>query len=201
MPRDNRNARGLATARALERAAVLLADRDGVDAVTVDRICAAVGVTQRTFFNHFDTKEDALLGLDLPRVDEARAREYLADPGVGVLSGALALVEPPPELTRDPEAAHARFAIISASPDLMRRQASRFLAVAHEVEQLVALKLRGISPDEVDDEVIQSSARTITAMAAALMIQPGRDGSPALPSPAALSERLRALEWIWPRLL
>src|SRR3954464_6718048 len=105
MDRDNRNARGVATARALERAAVRLASETGPESVTVDQICAAVGVTQRTFFNHFDTKEDALLGLDLPRIDEQRARESLADPAVGILTGSLSLVQPPQEMLDDPATA------------------------------------------------------------------------------------------------
>jgi AcrR family transcriptional regulator len=39
-----------------------LVARDGLDAVTVDAICAEAGVSTRTFFNYFDSKDDAVLG-------------------------------------------------------------------------------------------------------------------------------------------
>ncbi|MGY4646007.1 TetR/AcrR family transcriptional regulator [Cellulomonas sp. URHB0016] len=39
-----------------------LVERDGLDAVTVEDICDAAGVSVRTFFNYFDSKDDAVLG-------------------------------------------------------------------------------------------------------------------------------------------
>ena len=90
---DTRNARGRATVRSTEREAVRLALEHGAAALTVDQICEAVGISQRAFFNHFDTKDDALLGWELPRLNEQRVRKYLAEPAVGVLSGAVTLVD------------------------------------------------------------------------------------------------------------
>src|SRR3954465_1350191 len=34
----------------------------GLDAVTVEAICEEAGVSARTFFNYFETKDDAVLG-------------------------------------------------------------------------------------------------------------------------------------------
>jgi len=202
MLRDNRNARGLATARALERAAVALAARDGTEAVTVDRICAEVGVTQRTFFNHFDTKEDALLGLELPRLDEQRAREYLANASVGILSGALGLIQMPRDFTEDPATARARFAIIASSPSLRLRQSARFAPLAEEVQEVIRLKLHSIADEAMTEDAIRAAAGIVATMAATLIIQPGPDGLPSIvDSPGAAAERLRSLEWVWSRLL
>ncbi|WP_236120297.1 TetR/AcrR family transcriptional regulator [Cellulomonas palmilytica] len=39
-----------------------LVARDGLDAVTVEAICEAAGVSTRTFFNYFESKDDAVLG-------------------------------------------------------------------------------------------------------------------------------------------
>lgn len=202
MNRDNRNARGVATARALERAAVELATENGADSITVDQICAAVGVTQRTFFNHFDTKEDALLGLDLPQIDEQRAREYLADPDVGILSGSLGLVQPPRELIDDPATAFARMRIVGSSPALMQRQAARFGPLAREVQQLIALKLATVAGPDTNQARIDAAAATIASMTAALFVQPGPDGRPVMAAPGqGPADRLRELGWVWDRLL
>jgi AcrR family transcriptional regulator len=52
------------TQRALQNAAIELAGRRGLAAVTVDEIAAAAGVSRRTFFNHFPTKAAALFDPD-----------------------------------------------------------------------------------------------------------------------------------------
>lgn len=58
--------------RALVDAAHLLVQRDGLDAVTVEAICEQAGVSTRTFFNYFATKDDAVLGhMPLPVISEA----------------------------------------------------------------------------------------------------------------------------------
>ena len=199
--RRNRNARGLATATLIEKQAVRLAADHGAAAVTVDQICAAVGISQRTFFNHFATKDDALLGMDLPRVNEQRAREYLADPRAGILTGALGLIELPVEHVQDPEIALARFVVLTKSPALAERQAARFIPIAQEVEGLVYLKLRAVAPSGIEDEQLHSAAATITSIAAALMtrIVTGPD-APNIP-PTDPRTALEELQWVWPILL
>ena len=62
-----RERKKLATRRALHLAALELASRDGVAAVTVEDVAAAAGVSPRTFFNYFSTKEEAFVCDDLDR--------------------------------------------------------------------------------------------------------------------------------------
>ena len=52
----------MSTRRRLEMTALGLFDDDGYDNVTTQDIADAAGVTQRTFFRHFPTKLDALMG-------------------------------------------------------------------------------------------------------------------------------------------
>ena len=56
------------TRRRLEEAAIDLALRDGLDQVTIEAITERADVSRRTFFNYFDSKDDAILGLRPPDV-------------------------------------------------------------------------------------------------------------------------------------
>lgn len=200
--RDTRNARGRATIRAIEHEAVRLALENGAAALTVDQICDAVGISQRTFFNHFDAKDDALLGWDLPQLSEQRTREYLADSSVGVLSGAMGLVDLPAELTEDPDLAHARFRVLTQSPALAERQGARLRPLAAEVAEIVRLKLTSIAGPDIGEERLQTAAALITQMAASLTLRPVLESPPqgagALPDPSSGLEELR---WVWERLI
>ncbi len=81
-----------ATALTIERSAVALVQEHGFQAVTVDMICAASGVSQRTFFNYFKTKDQAILGAGPGRLDERRVREFLASDSPDLLAGILDLL-------------------------------------------------------------------------------------------------------------
>lgn len=81
-----RESKRRATRAAIEDYASALAAEKGFDNVTVDDICAEVGISKRTFFNYVDSKETAVLGAP-PRVptDEERA-EFLATEHEDILS-------------------------------------------------------------------------------------------------------------------
>ncbi|MCX5414369.1 TetR/AcrR family transcriptional regulator [Streptomyces sp. NBC_00059] len=53
-----------ATRKALQSSAVALFRERGPEAVTVEDICADAGVSPRTFFNYFSTKEEAVFVLE-----------------------------------------------------------------------------------------------------------------------------------------
>ncbi|WP_139651461.1 TetR/AcrR family transcriptional regulator [Raoultibacter phocaeensis] len=53
------------TREAIERAAITLVGERGYAAVTVDDICARVGISQGTFFNYFPTKDAAIVGMGI----------------------------------------------------------------------------------------------------------------------------------------
>lgn len=78
-----------------------LVERDGLDAVTVEAICEAAGISVRTFFNYFETKDDAVLGHVPMPVDSAEADVFAAGGPTGHLLADLehlvvAILDDPP---------------------------------------------------------------------------------------------------------
>lgn len=67
----------------MQSAALALVSERGFDAVTVDDVAAAAGVSRRTFFNHFPTKAAALFD---PHPDDAEQLVQLLE-GVDVSAG------------------------------------------------------------------------------------------------------------------
>ncbi|MCL1872049.1 MAG: TetR/AcrR family transcriptional regulator [Promicromonosporaceae bacterium] len=87
-----RERKKLARRGAIVDAAQRLVLADGLDAVTVEMISSAVGISARTFFNYFDTKDDAVLGLEHVHIDTDAAGEFAAGGPTGHLMTDLELI-------------------------------------------------------------------------------------------------------------
>jgi len=61
----------------LEKAALDLVISDGLEGATIDAISARAFVSPRTFFNYFDSKEDAILGIRDVEITEDALPEIL----------------------------------------------------------------------------------------------------------------------------
>lgn len=70
---DLRERKKVATRAALRRAALDLVLVHGPEGATVDEIAAAAGVSRRTFFNYFATRDQALAAIDPASVEELLA--------------------------------------------------------------------------------------------------------------------------------
>lgn len=77
---DLRARRKRDTMREIHEAAIALFERQGVAATTVDEIAAAAGVSARTFFRYFPTKEHAAFGAgsDFRELAEGALRQVRA---------------------------------------------------------------------------------------------------------------------------
>ncbi|MEY9951301.1 TetR/AcrR family transcriptional regulator [Leifsonia sp. EB34] len=182
------------TTAAIESAAVALVNEVGYDAVTVDMICERAGISQRTFFNHFKTKDAAVIGSAGPGVDQQFAREFIVARGP-FLPDAFRLVELPPVAAAEDMAARLR--AVGSHPELMARQMQRFTLIEAEITDILRLRLLNETP-ETDEATRQEQARLLAAILAGLFRylaeSTTRTAGKAAPiSPARIAELLRDL--------
>lgn len=115
--------------------------------MTVEDIAEAADVSVRTFFNHFPSKEDAVVGLDPERVVELRqalaARPAEETPLVALRAvlGELALTT----VERSDEWP-LRIEVVRASPDLLPRMMASFAAYERALVEVIACRT-GTDPD------------------------------------------------------
>jgi AcrR family transcriptional regulator len=111
------------TRHRLEEAAIGLALRDGLEKVTVDAISERADVSPRTFFNYFDSKEDAILGVRPPDIsDEILAAHRVRYAGADLLESFVGLIIAVlgPSIG-DPAFREARMQVVRQHPQLLER--------------------------------------------------------------------------------
>ena len=124
---------------ALHEAAASLALQNGVEQTTVEAIAASAGVSPRTFFNYFQAKEDAILGLREPVLEASLLTQIsvTAEDLVGQVSRLLMTVAST-ALGGDDRARRRR--LIARDPHLGRRHMDYMV----KAETLVCQGLAGL---------------------------------------------------------
>jgi len=139
-----RERKKLATRTALTGAALRLAAERGVDGVTAEEIAAEAGVSVRTFFNYFATKEEAFVADDLERGQRFVAHVAAADadaPLWELLRSAAVTILATSELPDREQALKEQ--LIRTSPAVVAQVLGAF---ARLEEQLVVELLRRTAP-------------------------------------------------------
>ena len=172
-----RDQRKLDTLAALRRAALDLALENGVEEITVADIAASAGVSRRTFFNYFATKEDALVG-ENPELAEflrqALAVRPAGEPALTALHRALRETVTVFFTDDIRDRLAARHRLISAYPALLPRHLARYAAF----EQLLAESITARSAEGgPDPELLATMAASAVRLCAR---QWTRDGDPPL---------------------
>ncbi|MFD8519214.1 TetR/AcrR family transcriptional regulator [Streptomyces capillispiralis] len=161
-----------ATRAALTEAAVRLAAEQGADNVTVEAISAAAGVSVRTFFNYFDSRDDAFVVIDADaglRVRRALLDAPAALSPLDALREALAVELSEAERQHELWSLHAE--VLRTSPHLLVRSLGAHMADETGLAEVIAQRLAagGVPPgDGADGErrpVLDLYPRLLAAVA------------------------------------
>jgi len=141
-----------------------LVERDGLDAVTVEAICEEAGVSTRTFFNYFESKDDAVLGhAPWPALTDAALAFVEGGPTGDLLADLQVLLG---DAMEHPPLGQERFRrtleLASTEPRLLARHIAWVEAHRSQVAELVTARLAatgGRVPDpDVDPDVVAAVA-------------------------------------------
>lgn len=135
----------------LEQAALTLTLRDGLALATVDAISAEAGVSSRTFFNYFESKEDAILGVrDIELTSETIAAHTRRLDGGGaddlVASVVRLLLAVMGTSITATELREQRMTIVQQHPELLSRHVSQMTRMADQLIAAVSTIIRS-DPD------------------------------------------------------
>ncbi|WP_181273405.1 TetR family transcriptional regulator [Brevibacterium oceani] len=156
------------TRNALHEAAITRVLEDGLAAATVATIAADAGVSTRTFFNYFDTKEDAIVGLGADvSVDEGLADDYVhSDSGLSTLAEDTARFVREALLigSVDPELPARRRRLFALYPELVSKSFDRAEALEEIVAGHVLRRLRHLGQEFSTEDSAWRSARMLTQL-------------------------------------
>lgn len=162
------------TWNALHEAAAALTDEDGPALVTVDAIAARAGVSTRTFFNYFATKDDAILGFREPTLSGEAVEAFRAS-DTDLLERTVRLIVAAFDSSTLPEHVDGRrIALVRRYPELRGRLDAHAATIEALVAPLIADEL-GVAVGEVSihaplDESGRPLSRTDAGKRAAALL-------------------------------
>lgn len=155
------------TRRALHEAAITRVLGDGLECATVANIAADVGVSTRTFFNYYATKEDAIVGLDESNIDEHVVDAYVhSESGIEVLAADTSRFVREALLmgSVDPDMPARRRTLFARYPELVSKRFDRAEALEELVAEHVLARLRFLGQEFSSEESAWRSARMLTQL-------------------------------------
>ncbi|BCY14733.1 TetR/AcrR family transcriptional regulator [Actinoplanes sp. L3-i22] len=185
----NRDDKRRQTRRALIGAALRLTDERGADRVTVDEISEAAGVSPRTFFNYFATKEDALVGDPLEGCTDPRALLLAAPPGPALAAVEAALAPAIRLIQEDRELWLLRLRVIRNSPQLLPRLAAIAATAEQEMSTAIAGRL-GLPPGHAYPPALAAVTGAVLRVALMRWAENAQNGVPDVPE-ISLSDVVR----------
>jgi len=165
-PTGLREAKKAETRRRLTASARSLAAVLGLDGVTVDAVCADAGVSLRTFFNYFDSKESAVLGEEPPLGTPSAREAFLTGGPTGdLLADLVTLLDPSDALEQEGrDGLRAALELAEREPRLLAAHLARQVAREQELAVLVAQR-RGLADADRSCRAAAAVAHTVVRSA------------------------------------
>lgn len=176
VPAEGRRERKLREAKlATQRAGLELCAELGYSAVTVEMIADRAGISPRTFYNYFPSREIALLGEMKPAPADAAIEEFVArDDCSDVEAFALMMAQAWVASMPDRELFRLRRQVIDANPELAGVNLSRISESRAQYAAIVRLRLEARYP-ELDAEAIELESSLTVALAMAAVQAAAKD--------------------------
>ncbi|MGY1704503.1 TetR/AcrR family transcriptional regulator [Geodermatophilus sp. SYSU D00697] len=155
------------TRRRLTEAAQELVLAHGLDGVTVEQVCGRAGVSLRTFFNYFESKEQAVLG-PRPQVGtpESRAAFVAGGPTGDLLTDLLDLLDPSAQFDEVGRAGlQTVIALAEREPRLLAAHLAREVSLEQEIAGLLADR-RGLPAPDTGCSATAAAAQALVRTAA-----------------------------------
>ncbi|MGG7464687.1 MULTISPECIES: TetR/AcrR family transcriptional regulator [unclassified Plantibacter] len=188
-----RERKRIATRRAIQHAVLTLAAENGLESVTVEEASRIAGISPRTFFNYFGTKDEALIG-DIPFVPDGDAADAFvaAGPDEDILSGlGELLAESAGSVEDDLEIHQLRKNVLRDHPHLLGVRIASMRSFEEALYRLVDRRVVADDPSLEDDaERRFDRAWMLTMIAFAGLRHAWRCWADA-PTPGALGDRIR----------
>lgn len=185
--RDRKRAQ---TRARIEAAAIDLVLRDGIEAATVDAISERAEISPRTFFNYFESKDAAILGI-APSEHECEAEDVL-DPALDADDPVLAMVRlmlatMGATVGSDGSLHRQRIEVIRRHPEVVRTQFTQLHARKHRLAEQAA-RILARYPQFQDDPDATARAGIVLALCAGA-VRAAVDGWAADPDTHPRTER------------
>lgn len=151
-----------------QAAAQLALAHEQISDVSVDEIAERANISQRTFFNYFGSKEDAILGQRPPVIDDATAAAFTLEEGDDLVEKVTLLVISVFRQATAGSGPAQRRALMRRHPGLISRGMSHVEEVRHVVEDLVVERMTE-QPRWRESADVDDATQLVVLIASAIM--------------------------------
>lgn len=159
------------TRTATQRCAIELCLEHGYDSVTVDMICEAAGISARTFYNYFGSREGAVVGDSKPMPQAHHIAEFIAASDcsdVEAFAVMMARVWTESDLDRDTFMLRRR--LLDATPELMALNMARVTEARGQYATVAQQRLEARHPGLSVQEYQAEAALVVSLALGALQV-------------------------------
>lgn len=156
---------------AAQRFAIELCLEHGYESVTVEMICDAAGISPRTFYNYFGSREGALIGESKPMPQPHHVAEFIAAKecsDVEAFTLMMARVWTESELDRETFLLRRR--LLDATPQLMALNMARVTEARGQYAAVARQRLEATHPGLADAEYDTEAALVVSLGLGALQV-------------------------------